>query len=213
MKYKTKLKLVVCTILFSTITISTWAITNSNNNKSDAVEHPTTVNTVGRINASLQVLPINESIDKADLIAKVEIVKTEKEISKPSQKTILAAKIIETIKADSRNENIDVIHILQNGNSTALINGNKIFQPAEQYVLFLKRAVGEEYDLTNTYWILGEETNIYEDLGNGLLSKWALTDADLTEVEEKQTASKNAVSGTQILSEDKFKAFIQNTQD
>lgn len=198
-------KLVVSSILLLIIAISTWALTQSNNQHSS---EKADVKPLGRINASLQALPVGQSISTADLIAKVQINKIEMEISEPSEKTILDAKIMETIKPDAAIENKETIRILQQGNSRFSFNGNKIFQPSEQYILFLKRAVGEGYDHTDTYWILGEETNIYEVLENGLLSKWALTDSDLSAIEEHQITN-ISISGAQILNESKFTAFIQ----
>lgn len=189
------LKLVVSFVLLFTIVISTWAYTHSSNQHSP---EKADVKPPGRINASLQALPVGQSIATADLIAKVQINKIEKEISEPSEKTILDAKIMETIKPDAAIENKETIRILQQGNSRFPFNGNKIFQPSEQYILFLKRAVGEGYDHTDTYWILGEETNIYEVLENGFLSKWALSDSDLSAIEEHQITN-ISVSGAQIL--------------
>jgi hypothetical protein len=176
--------------------------------------------------AELEVFPFEETVARSDLIAKVKIGEIQKEIDEPSPKTIFYAEIVDKYKGEYDKEDI---YIAQQGNSTHIFNGNELFKKDKEYLLFLKKSpsLGE-----NVYWILGEETSIYEDLGNNKLKRWAndnlsnysdvelkdLTIAENKKIEEynqkalkeKDTPLKKTV---QIIDEIKFKKKIETVKN
>lgn len=165
---------------------------------------------IGTIKSSLQTYDFNDAVAYADLIVKVQIKSVMKELHEPSPKTLFNAATIETYKQDE-NLSSNYIKILQAGNSSWLYEGSPQFNENDQYVLFLKKAVGmEESDI---YWILGEETGMYEVLRNGKLKKVAKSDAELNNIEDKQftqnlqemTAQTGIESEVQVIYELGFK--------
>lgn len=164
----------------------------------------------GHIHGSLVHLEFEEAITKADLIAMVKIGKVIEEFEEPVPKTLLDATIVEILKGDSETNSIQV---LQHGNSNWIVNDNELLQEGKQYLLFLKESATIEQP--NTYWILGEESTIYEDLGNNLLKKIAYPDPSLSSIENVSMSKKfNTESDNdievQILDQSLFYKLIQN---
>jgi len=164
----------------------------------------------GHIRGELVHLEFEEAITKADLIAKVKIGKVIEEFEEPVPKTLLDTTIVEILKGDSETNSIQV---LQHGNSKWIVNDNELLQEGKQYLLFLKES--ETIEQPNTYWILGEESTTYEDLGNNLLKKIAYPDPSLSSVENVSMSKKfNTESDTdievQILDESLFYKLIQD---
>ena len=96
----------------------------------------------------------------------------------------------------------DVIYVMQQGNDRMLFNDNPLFEQGEQYILFLKKAVGptsEHYP--NLYWILGEESNMYKDLGNETVEKMRYVDVSMSEL-QLEPGERDAT--TQILDKQRF---------
>ncbi|WP_391203809.1 hypothetical protein [Psychrobacillus sp. L4] len=158
------------------------------------------------IRGELQVYSFEEAVNKADLIAEIEIVKYLEDIKEPSPKTLFDAKIINTFSGNTSLRNIE---ILQQGNKEYSFNENPLFKKGEKYILFLKKAVGDRFDGTDTYWLLGEETNIYSVINNKIIKKWALWDEELTSIEiEENNSNKNSQLLDKNLFEEKMKKVI-----
>lgn len=134
-----------------------------------------------------EAFSFKDAIKTADLIAEVEITNHLKDLNEPSPKTLFEAKLVNTFK---NQKNLNEIQVLQAGNKEYSYNDNPLFIPGEKYILFLKKAIGDGYDGTDTYWILGEETNIYSVLDNNELNKWSLEDEDLGSIELNKDSMK-----------------------
>ena len=94
---------------------------------------------------------------------------------------------------------------MQQGNNEVLFNDNPLFQENEEYILFLKKAVGsvtKEYP--NLYWILGEETNMYKNIRNNTVEKLGYIDKELYDVENNHTLNLKETTNTQVLNEEEF---------
>lgn len=81
---------------------------------------------VGSIKAELEVFGFEESVHKADVIAKVRINKNIKEFNEPSPKTLYSTEVLEILKWDTSSKK-DVINVLQQGNSEWSFNNNAMF--------------------------------------------------------------------------------------
>ena len=77
------------------------------------------------------------------------------------------------------------IKIIQQGNQEVSINGNALFSKDEKYILFLKNVEEDSQYSPDTYWILGEETNMYKIIDNNTIKKMAMNDSLLNEIEIK----------------------------
>lgn len=167
----------------------------------------------GNLHAELQVFNFKEAVNEADLIVKVQIANKKEEYEKPVPKTLFGAHPIEVIKGDESLLNQE-INILQHGNKDWTFNENKLFDLKEEYIFFLKKAVGDFEP--NTFWILGEETGMYKILPNGLIEKQALYEKDLAEIEDKKITidrqQLNIFKEVQVLFEDKLKEKIRDTK-
>ncbi|MEC0201484.1 hypothetical protein P4H39_02440 [Paenibacillus lautus] len=171
---------------------------NSDNLDSTTTSNPKT------IRGELEVYPFEEGVNKADLIVKVKIVGKIGEVSDPVPKTVFNTQILSAQKDDPTLDS-ESISIMQQGNSEVLFNGNELFKENEEYILFLKKAVGpvaEEYP--NLYWILGEESNMYKSISNNLVEKQGHIDEELKDVESNQISTLEENTSTQILIEEEF---------
>ncbi|MBW4081228.1 hypothetical protein [Paenibacillus sp. S150] len=166
----------------------------------------------GNIDAEVEVYPFDESVNKSDLIVEVQIKEKIKETDDPSPKTIFKTEII-NILTQKEPLATKEINIMQAGNSKWSFNDNKLFSPGEKYILFLKRTV--DFDIENTFWILGEETNIYEITDENKIVKWSRPQKELESFEDKELNFKKAAEynepdkESQILEKDGFQDYIQ----
>ena len=135
----------------------------------------------GTVHPEINVYTFEEVVKKADLIAEIEITKKVKELSEPSPKTLFEAKILEGYK---ESKELETIKILQAGNSEWIFDDHEPFKENEKYILFLKTAVGEEFEGTDTYWLLGANTNTYSVLNDNQIMKNALYDEELALIED-----------------------------
>jgi hypothetical protein len=167
------------------------------------------------VHGQIQIFPFEEAVNRSDLIAKVRIGKKSGELNEPVPKTVFNAQILETQKSDVKVE-LESIQIMQQGTDEILFNDNPIFNENEEYILFLKKAVGpitQEYP--DLYWITGEESNMYKVIGDQLVERQAFIKNELLDIQDKSFASKQS-SGkpTQILDEaelsKKIKSFVKN---
>lgn len=166
---------------------------------------------VGSIKAELEVFGFEESVQKADVIVKVRINKNINEFNEPSPKTLYSAEVLEILKWDT-SSNKDVINVLQQGNSEWSFNNNAMFIEGDEFILFLKNTTSGIYG-PNSYWILGEETNMYKVLGNGGIEKLAKFDPELSDIEDKKMTESiqknnlesNIEKDVQVLNENLFK--------
>ncbi|MEK4485416.1 hypothetical protein MHH81_07385 [Psychrobacillus sp. FSL H8-0484] len=165
---------------------------------------------VGTTTALLETYSFEEAVSEAELIAEIEIDKYLEEIKEPSPKTLFDAKIINSYTNDS---SLKDIKVLQQGTKEYSFNGNPLFEKDEKYILFLKKAVGDRFDGTDTYWILGEETNIYSIIDNNIIKKWALRDDVLTTIEIKDNrninSNDNSNKDSQLLDKDLFEDIMK----
>jgi hypothetical protein len=187
----------------ATLAQSTKVIVNDVSINSDNLDSTTTSNPK-TIRGELEVYPFEEGVNKADLIVKVKIVGKIGEVSDPVPKTVFNTQILSAQKDDPTLDS-ESISIMQQGNSEVLFNGNELFKENEEYILFLKKAVGpvaEEYP--NLYWILGEESNMYKSISNNLVEKQGHIDEELKDVESNQISTLEENTSTQILIEEEF---------
>ncbi|MFE0555127.1 hypothetical protein ACFW1P_04215 [Paenibacillus sp. NPDC058910] len=171
---------------------------NSDNLDSTTTSNPKT------IRGELEVYPFEEGVNKADLIVKVKIIGNIGEVIEPVPKSVFNTQILSAQKDDPTLDS-ESISIMQQGNSEVLFNGNELFKENEEYILFLKKAVGpvaEEYP--NLYWILGEESNMYKSISNNLVEKQGHVDEELKDVESNQISTLEENTSTQILIEEEF---------
>lgn len=164
----------------------------------------------------IQIFPFEEAVNRADLIVKVKVGKRLGELTEPVPKTIFNALILETQKSDVNFE-LESINIMQQGTDEVLFNDNPIFKENEEYILFLKKAVGpitEEYP--DLYWITGEETNMYKVIGDQLVERQAFIKNELLDIQDKSYVANSQSAGelTQILDEaelrEKIKSLVKN---
>lgn len=164
---------------------------------------------IGVISADLEVFEFDEALAKADLIAHVEVVEMMEEVNDPSPKTIFRADVIESLKGQSE---LSEIVVLQQGNSHSIFHDNALFEPGENYILFMMETRG--LDLEESYYILGEETGMYKLIDQSTAVKLSLKDEQLKEIEKTDTNNSMLEEKTryerQILHQDKLKELISN---
>lgn len=168
------------------------------------------------IHGTLHAYHFQDALSSSDLVVKVEIEKKTRELSDPSPKTLFQAKILDELKADPSLDSNE-IHILQQGNREWLFNDNDLFSEKDRYVLFLKRAI--DIAEPNTYWILGEETGMYKDSGNGKLLKLSYYDKQLEDIEDKKLTTiymkdneqKRLQKDVQVIHEQQLKDKVKKT--
>jgi hypothetical protein len=115
--------------------------------------------TKGAMSATLNYYNFEDSIKRSDLIVEVEILSKDREITDdPLPKTLFNCSVIRIFKGEVDKEKNNEIIITQLGNEKWIVNGNKLFESGEKYILFLK--IDSRY--YNTYWISSEEVNIYK---------------------------------------------------
>lgn len=175
-------------------------VSSSDENKVNTTQQ---VSPKGKVHAEINVYTFEEAVKKADLIAEVEITKKVKELSDPSPKTLFEARILEGFK---ESKELEIINVLQEGNSEWLYDDIEPFKENEKYILFLKTAVGEEFEGTDSYWILGAQTNTYSVLNDNKIMKNALYDEELALIEDvkTRTLTANQVSENQVFDKDVF---------
>ncbi|WP_213515724.1 hypothetical protein [Paenibacillus montaniterrae] len=132
---------------------------------------------------TIEAFDFKRAAEEADIVVGVEILKLVEELEQPSPKTLWQAKVLTVWKGDAA---LDTIHILQAGNSCTDYVSSKLMKPQEQYVLFLKQAVSVKQP--DSYWILGEETTIYQVAEDNYLVKHAYPDPELKEIEQSKLA-------------------------
>jgi len=133
----------------------------------------------------MNVLPFEEAIEEADLVAKLSIDHVIKELDSPSYKTLFQASVINVVKGDKE---LTTVHVLQAGNSKCSSNENELFLPGEQYYLILNDAT--QGGLENTYYIQGEETSMYKIVEDGYIVKLAYKDNYLSDINDASLAGK-----------------------
>ncbi|MFC0561352.1 hypothetical protein [Halalkalibacter alkalisediminis] len=159
----------------------------------------------GQIEAELETFSFSESMEKADLVAEVKIISKLSEIEEPLPKTIYSATIVDLLKGESE---ILEINIMQQGNSNWQFNDNALFSTDENYILVLKKATDDYVPYENTYWILGEETGMYQVLDKNITVKMALKDNQLNSIELNDVTEKikNKEIQSKVSSTNEFQA-------
>lgn len=138
-----------------------------------------------KMEADMIVLPFEEAIETADLIAKLSIDHIIKELDSPSYKTLFQATVLNVVKGDKE---LTTVNILQGGNSKCSFNENELFLPGEQYYLILNNATQD--GLENTFYIQGEETGMYKSIEDGYIVKLAYRDSHLSSIDDVSLVSK-----------------------
>ena len=134
------------------------------------------------LSAKLATYRFDDAVRRADLIVEVIIQEHLEDITTPAPKTIFNAKVSSILSGETDVKNIEII---QQGNQEVSINGNAIFSKKEKYILFLKSVGIDSQYSPDTYWILGEETNMYKIIDNNTIKKMALNDSLLNDIEIK----------------------------
>src|SRR5690606_31196339 len=116
------------------------------------------------IEADMLVLPFEEAILEAYLVAKLNIEQALEELDSPTHKTLYEASVMQVVKGDKE---LTTIHVLQAGNSKCSFNDNPLFMPGEQYYLILNKASGN--NPVERFYIQGEETGMYKVLEDGYI--------------------------------------------
>lgn len=141
----------------------------------------------GIIHATLEVLPFDSAVKEADLIAEVTILESIGERNEPAPKTTFKVLIDEVLKGDSGLNN-ETVRVDQHGNSEWNFNDNALFQPSEKYILFLNKTVGiDESD----FWIQGEESGMYKEIGDNAIVKIAYPDEELDSLLSTENSRSN----------------------
>ncbi|QTD40291.1 hypothetical protein [Sporosarcina sp. Te-1] len=184
---------------------------SKDNSRLEVGKNNTLSSTKGKLHGELKTYSFDDAVNEAELIAEIIIEKQIKEIGEPpTPKTLFEATVTEIYKGPP---NLDKIEVLQAGNSKWSF-GNELFSPDEKYILFLKKAVGEEFEGSDVYWIIGEETNTYSVVESDKVVKNALYDEDLKSIEEDVPLLSNLHRITsqeeeiQVLNKEKFEMKI-----
>ncbi|MEK8129516.1 hypothetical protein WMW72_16545 [Paenibacillus filicis] len=149
------------------------------------------------MHVSIETFPFDESVNKADAIVRVKINSKISELDSPADKTIFQAEVLQIYK-DNKKLSENFIDIMQAGTDKALSNKNELLRKGDEIILFLMEAQSKP----NTYWILGEETNMY-DVTPHRIEKRARADAQLNEISMEQD-SNEAPGGKQMLNPSAF---------
>lgn len=108
------------------------------------------------ISAELIPFDFKETPKEADLVAEIVIGEKLEEVEEiPIPYTLFEAEIKEVIQGTPVSE---TIVIKQQGDSEWIFNDNDLFEVGEEYILFLKENTVSKGD----YWILGEETGMFQ---------------------------------------------------
>lgn len=138
------------------------------------------LNQQGEINGMLQTYPFEEAVNLSDLIVEITIDERLGELVDPIPKTIFNAVVTDVVKGSNEKKG-EFINVLQQGNSDWTFNDTPLFESGDTLVLFLKSVTDEEYP--NTYWILGEETGMYEVVDGKRLNKISKKDTALNDIQ------------------------------
>lgn len=170
---------------------------------------------MGRIHAMLETFEFEEAVAQADLVAQIEILDVLKEIDEPSPATIFRAAVKESLKGSSPTEEI---FVMQQGNSDFTFNDNFLFKQGENYLLFLMETI--DFDVENSYWILGEESGMYKLIDESTAVKLAFKDDSLKKIEisvennaslsQKNTELSMNEREMQFVKQDELKNLIKN---
>lgn len=170
---------------------------------------------IGRIDAEVEIFEFKEAVTKSDLVAKIEILDILKEVNEPSPKTIFRATLIESLKGSPQEKEIFVI---QQGNSDYVFNDNPLFKKGENYLLFLMET--KDFDIEDSYWILGEETGMYKLLDQSIAVKLSVKEDELRKIEisdekivpfiQKNTGLNMNEREMQVLKQDELINLIKN---
>lgn len=210
---KKKQRFILVTSILVLLSTSLIFIGNRYGENSNITNVKKNITLKGDIHAELEVLPFEQSVNKSDLIVEIQILEKLKEINEPTPKTIYRAEITDYLNNEGKNDS-NIINIMQGGNSEWTLNKNKLFSPGEKYILFLVKTI--DFDIENTYWILGEETSIYEVNNSNELIKWAHPEAELSNFEDKVLTKNSSFENVenskvvQVLDKDLFKKYIAN---
>ena len=104
----------------------------------------------------IQSLYFESLMEKSDVIAEIEITDNIGETDNPSPKTFFQADVITVIKGDKK---LATLKFMQGVNSGYTYEGYKVFEVGQTLVLFLAKAVGEEYS-EDMFWIRGDYLSV-----------------------------------------------------
>lgn len=130
------------------------------------------------INALLESYTIEEASEYADVVAEVTIIDTLFEVDDTIPYTVLEVEVNQLFKGNTKEK----FTIKQQGNSKAVVNAVSIFEKGNKYILFLK----ETGVVKSDYWIIGEESGMYQVVNDDLILKLLGDDEELREIEMKE---------------------------
>jgi|GEM_PF-1876814 len=132
-----------------------------------------------KMNALIMTYPIEEAVNRSELIAEITIQDIDNEFDEPSPTTMYTAEVNKVLKGTE--EEGSIIRVLQDGTQRVQMNGQQVVQPGERYVLMLMSAEGTQTD--STYWILGGETGVYQVVGDQIIVGWVKREDKLAGLE------------------------------
>jgi len=186
-----------------------------NQQEKDDAEIDDNQRTLDNIDGEIEIFEFKEAVRTSNLIAQVKIIESVEEIDGPTPKTMYRATLIESLKGTS---DAKEIFVLQQGNSDFVFRDNPLFKKGENYLLFLMETA--DLDIEDSYWILGEETGIYQLLDESIAVKWAVKEDELEKIEivdkeiisfaEKNTELSLDGREIQVLKQDELKKLIKN---
>jgi len=128
-----------------------------NQNSISVKDTPNQIGSKGQSSASIISYNLTELMEKADIVAQVEISEWLKEMDQPVEMTLFKAKLMKVYK-NTQTDNFKEIDLLQDGNSKFTIQNYPLFKNNDKLILFLKKS--EDMGLENTFWILGVYSSV-----------------------------------------------------
>lgn len=136
-----------------------YSAARKNSNVNKPVAQKTPISPVA-LNVKYDNLSFDQSIEKADAIAMVEITKKTKEVYQPSVATFYEAKVLKIYKGQKIIGTSSKINIIQDGSSSVIVNDEPLFKNNERMLLFLSKAPSPDH----TFTILSGSANIYKEV-------------------------------------------------
>ncbi|BAD62837.1 hypothetical protein [Shouchella clausii] len=164
----------------------------------------------GQLHASIDVVPFNDLVEEADLIANVKIDNKVGEFNEPTPTSIFSLDIETVYKGDMDKENTKTT-VYQIGNEEWVFEGHKYtFQPNETYILFLKETVGVD---DSEYFILNEHAGLFKQTDDETIVKLAYDDETLESTESDDSLDMSLLNFNEeddTFNEDEIQTFEKN---
>ncbi|MFB4159605.1 hypothetical protein ACE1TF_06960 [Geomicrobium sp. JSM 1781026] len=146
---------------------------------------------VTSVTVDYEVYPFPELIDRADVIAEVQVGRVVKEIDTGTPSTILEGEILDVLKGEPTRR---TIQFKQETQEEIQVNGQSVYNRDDVYVFFFKEASREPYD----YWIISLDSGAFFAT-DGVYEQGSYTYTDLEDLEP---------SGQSVVERDVLKSTI-----